>query len=217
MCGMTSRHAQICINCQLDLPILPQHCQQCARFIHGDLATKICGFCMQNPPPFERILALFPYEQPVVQLIKQLKFGAQLSHALAFSELMIRQITEHWYTSQALPDLLMPIPLHPLRLRERGFNQALEIGRLVAKHFLIPIDTESMLRVRHTRAQSDLSAPERKINIKNAFIAKRNFQDLKIAVIDDVITTSSTVREFCSVLRKNNARQIDVWCIARRG
>lgn len=130
---------------------------------------------------------------------------------------MTDAIKNHWYADQPLPDLIIPIPLHSQRLHERGFNQALEIARPIAKNLAIPIDYQGIKRIKHTLAQSGLSAKARKQNISQAFAAFRDYSGLSIAVIDDVVTTSHTMMEFCRVLKNQGAAHITVWCCARNG
>lgn len=219
LCGAHGKSAQnICAPCEQALPILPQHCPQCAQFLtfSTDEALR-CGACLHSPPPFDRTFALFPYAPPIVQLIVKLKFQGQLSHAKLFGHLMCRAIQHQWYHQQTLPDVLIPVPLHPLRLQERGFNQALEIARTIGKTLELPIDFNGIQRIKPTCAQSGLPALERKLNMAQAFALNTKVTGLHIAVIDDVITTGHTMRELAHVLKMNGARQVDVWCCARRG
>jgi len=152
-----------------------------------------------------------------MQLIVKLKFQQQLSHAKLFGVLMAQAILQDWYQGRLLPDVIIPVPLHPLRLRERGFNQAVEIARPIARMTGIPIDIHGVKRIRHTKAQSSLPATERDKNIANAFMIDSDYRGKYIAVLDDVITTGCTVRELCRRLSANGASRIDVWCCARTG
>ncbi|TAK75367.1 MAG: ComF family protein [Gammaproteobacteria bacterium] len=213
----TARSTNICFTCQQSLPILPDHCLQCAQFFSGMEKTPLCHTCHHQPPPFDRTFALFPYQSPITQLIIQLKFQHRLPIAKSFADLLIQRLQTTWYRRQKLPDLIIPMPLHPHRLRERGFNQAVEIAKPVAKKLGIPLDLHGIKRTKHTQAQSALPALERKRNITNAFTAYRDYSGLTLAVVDDVVTTGQTMAECCHVLKQHGARQIDVWCCARRG
>lgn len=208
----------ICYTCQQDLPILPQYCTRCANFLRGNQLTDslICGSCLHTSPPFDLTYALFPYQSPIIQLIIQLKFHSNLSIAQAFGELFIQKIAGIWYKNKAFPDVIIPIPLHPRRLRERGFNQVLEIAKPIAKSLRIPLDFAGTSRMKYTKAQSGLSKPEREKNMANAFMAKKSYSGLTVAVIDDVITTGQTITEFCRLLKANGTKSIHVWCCARR-
>ena len=154
LCGAAAETDNLCDACLHDLPILPHHCPQCAHFLPANAKnTPHCGHCQQQTPPFNRTLALFPDQFPIVSLITQLKFEHQLEHAALFGRLFIRQIRRHWYRENRLPDLIVPVPLHITRLRERGFNQAHEIARPVARALGIPIDLDRVTRQTMTAAQ----------------------------------------------------------------
>ncbi|MBV9575689.1 MAG: ComF family protein [Gammaproteobacteria bacterium] len=223
LCGL-SLHAQssayFCRACLQNLPILPQACRQCAQFLPAMQATPIpliCGMCLQHSPPFEATYALFPYAPPISNLIIQLKFHHQLSHANALGELLVQKIIHDWYQTKPLPDLIIPVPLHHLRLRERGFNQALEIAKPAAKALHIPIDAFGLKRSKSTAVQSHLKAKAREQNVAQAFVATRDYTSLSVCLVDDVITTGQTITACAKVLKQAGAKTIDVWCCARRG
>ena len=218
LCGMTTRRfLNICIACQKDLPILAYPCPQCAQNLPMSAKKRLkCGACLSNPPPFDCTFALFPYLAPVVKLITDLKFHHQLSHAKLLGDLMTEKIHTDWYTNGCLPEVILPIPLHAKRLKERGFNQALEIANPIAKSLSIPLDRHGVVRIKHTAAQSSLHAAERKLNMAQAFELRHDYRGKHIAVLDDVITTGHTMIEFCRLLKSHGARKIDVWCCARR-
>lgn len=176
-----------------------------------------CGVCLQHKPIYQKIYALFPYEPPIIHLIIKLKFSQKLSYAQTFGELLAERIQQDWYATQPLPDLILPMPLHPIRLRERGFNQAVEIARPVANYLDIPLDLSGITRSKLTKAQSGLKATERKENMQYAFSSTRDYQGLRVAVIDDVVTTGSTIDSLCKTLQQSGAQTIDIWTIARRG
>lgn len=215
-CGYWHTSSQpICLACVKDLPILSYSCSQCAESIstfHHD--NHLCGTCLRSPPPFDKTYALFPYRPPIIQLITRLKFQQQLSFATALATLFLSNLQE-WYKDKSLPDLIMPIPLHHKRLQQRGFNQAHEIAKPIAKALALPLDCTGIKRIKNTSAQSQLSSAKRQENIANAFVAERSYTGMAIAVMDDVVTTGYTIREFCRVLRLNGAKSIDVWCCAR--
>lgn len=213
----TGSSANLCSACKHELPILSHSCFKCARRLLGDKNTAlICGFCLKNSPPYDATYALFDYEKPIVQVIKALKFQHQLSHAKALGDLLIERILYDWYREKPLPDLIIPMPLHPQRMCERGFNQAIEIARPIAKKLRLPLDFLSIKRVKNTAPQTFLKADLRRKNMENAFEMSGNFHGKTVAVVDDVITTGSTITAFCSVLRAHGFLRIDVWCCARR-
>jgi len=114
-----------------------------------------------------------------------------------------------------LPDVLIPVPLHASRLRQRGYNQALELARPIAKQLNLSIDVHSCLREKATTEQTGLSAKLRKSNLKNAFTVNGDFRDKQVTIIDDVMTTGSTVNELSQQLINAGARQVNVWVCAR--
>jgi len=219
LCGYTTANTcLICNPCQRDLPALPHSCRQCAQFLRfTDISQLKCGACLSEAPPFDVTHALFPYESPVDSLITKLKFQQQILYAKAFAELMAKRIKTDWYRHQALPDLIIPIPLHPARLKERGFNQSLEIARHLAKSIKLPLDYQGIKRIKPTLAQSGLSAGARKRNIMQGFSVSGNYHGLNIALVDDVVTTGSTVQECSRMLKKSGAASVHIWCCARNG
>jgi ComF family protein len=115
----------------------------------------------------------------------------------------------------AKPDCIIPVPLHSRRLRERGYNQALEIARPLAKHLNIPIDVTSFRRIKATVPQAMLSYDDRANNIRGAFAINKAISYKHIVVIDDVITTGATITEFCKTLLQSGDVTIEVWALAR--
>ena len=209
-----NRYQDLCEPCKKDLPLLKNACVRCAIPLDAP-TTANCGFCQQNPPPFDTAHALYSYEPPIGNLILALKFNQSLIHARVLGELMAEKIQSRWYQTKPLPTLIIPVPLHPKRLKERGFNQALEIARPIAKILQLPIKTAITRRIKHTDAQAALPAVARQNNIKNAFIVTGDLRGQHLAVIDDVMTTGHTMTEFCKTLKRNGAGAIDVWCCAR--
>jgi ComF family protein len=217
LCGAVSRQPySLCIACQKELPILHQKCPLCAQILPQHTPDQtLCGACLKSSPPFEQLHALFSYEPPITHWIVALKFNHQLAYAQLLGDLLAQQIRRVWYKNKPLPDLILPVPLHTKRLQERGFNQATEIARPIARALNIQIDQSGLVRHKATAAQSGLSKSERKRNIADSFIAKRSYTGLSVAVIDDVVTTGHTINECCGALRKQNVKRIDIWSCAR--
>ncbi len=113
------------------------------------------------------------------------------------------------------PDCLVPVPLHPTRYRQRGFNQSLEIARFVATRQRIPLRPELCRRTRATPPQRHLNARERHRNLRGAFTATTAVRGLNVAVIDDVMTTGATVGEVAETLKRAGAGRVEVWVLAR--
>jgi ComF family protein len=216
LCRTLTREKQhLCLPCANELPTLSQTCKKCALILHHSESTQLlCGSCLTDPPPYDQVFALFPYQPPLPRLIGGLKFEEQLSHAQFFSHRMLQAIRRSWYANNRLPDCILPMPLHLLRLQERGYNQAEEVARPIACALKLPID-RSIIRSKATRPQSSLPAKERRRNIANAFTATRHYADEHIAVIDDVMTTGHTVTALAKILKQHGAQRVDIWCIAR--
>ncbi len=205
----------LCLPCWQNLPILTHSCRLCANSLPHTPSENLCGECIQKNPPFERTHALFLYQPPIPKLILDLKFHHHFANANLLGELLAKKIREEWYQTAALPTAIIPIPLHPNRLRERGFNQAVEIARPIAKRLHLPLLTREFIRHKATVPQASLQADQRKQNMLNAFSTRQFLKNQHVAVVDDVITTGNTIREFCRLLKKQGAGKISVWCCAR--
>jgi ComF family protein len=179
-----------------------------------NINADICRTCQQSPPPVDQTLAPFQYAPPSDSLMQGLKFHHRLAHAKLFSQLMT-PILKQYYQGQALPGVIIPVPLHPKRLRQRGFNQSIEIAKPLARAFHIPMNTGSCQRIISTKPQSSLDAKNRKTNVRNAFRIKKPLAQKHIAILDDVMTTTSTVGELAVILKDAGVERIDVWCCAR--
>lgn len=152
------------------------------------------------------------YAPPLDRLIQQLKFNQKLHLARLLGKLMAKDIQEQ---ALVLPDLLLPVPLHKQRMQQRGYNQAVELARILARILGLKLDIQSCTRCKSTREQTGLPAKQRKTNIKGAFHVRGDVRGKHIAVVDDVMTTGSTVRELSQVLLKQGAKCVDVWVCAR--
>jgi ComF family protein len=203
--------------------LLPQKCLLCYRSClnHYDL----CEECEQELPwlpeqfyppllLFNKSVALFHYDFPVNYMIAQLKFQHQLIYASLLGKLLSQKIATA-YRNESLPELIIPVPLHINRLRERGFNQALEIAKPISNHLQIPINFQDCLRSVNTLPQSSLTAAARKQNIKKAFIIVKEIPATHIVLIDDVITTGQTITELGHTFKNAGTQKIDIWCCAR--
>lgn len=215
LCDLQSdtEHA-ICQSCFMTLPIAKSNCQQCGLPAHAADIFTLCGACLSNPPPFDRTTALFDYAAPISTLIWKLKFRGDLSIAHLFAKYWIDFIEKHDAKS-ALPDVIIPVPLHPTRLKQRGFNQAVEIAKPIGKYFQIPVDVRSCIRIRNTQTQSSLPAHQRKHNVTNAFALSHTIDAKHVVILDDVMTTGNTTSEISYLLKKVGVEKIDVWCCAR--
>ncbi|MDF7679435.1 DNA utilization protein GntX [Enterobacteriaceae bacterium ESL0689] len=204
-------HWGICSRCSASL-IHPQPlCPQCG--LPATTSAFPCGRCIQKPPPWQRLITVNAYQPPLSRLIHRLKFTRHPELAPALARLLLLRIRH----SQGLvrPDRLISVPLWQRRQWWRGFNQSDELCRPLA-HWRHCAWHSTALRRRHaTCPQHKLSAHQRKQNLKHAFELTISVQNQHIAVVDDVVTTGSTVAEICRLLLQNGALSVQVWCLCR--
>lgn len=201
----------LCSGCWYELPRNTPCCQRCA--LPLQLEGALCGACSRTPPPFERSVIPFRYEPPFDHLLQQLKFHQRLQLAPLLGQLLAEAVAQR---SEPLPALLLPVPMHPRRVRRRGYNQALELARRVSVELGIPFSGRLCRRVRHTPAQTTLQGRERRRNLRGAFTVEGSLPR-HVAIVDDVVTTGATVQEFARSLRRAGAETIEVWACARAG
>jgi len=214
LCGAAGVEGRdLCTGCAADLPRNMTACPVCALPLPTG-QTGCCDACRSHPPLYDRAFAPFCYRPPIDFLIRRLKFNGRLSHARLLGELFALALAER---GESWPDCIIPVPLHPLRLRERGFNQALELARPVARRWRIPLLAEGLRRVRYTPPQTRLDARARQTNPLGAFMLSKPLADVRVALLDDVMTTASTVAECARVLRAGGATDIEIWVIGRAG
>lgn len=204
----------ICEACQQALQINERCCSRCGIPLTTD--AQMCGNCLKKPPLFETVYAPFLYKGGVKRLLIALKFNQKLTHARLLGNLMADSLMGHFAANQPMPDAIVPVPLHPNRQRERGFNQALELVRPLARRHKIPINPQLVMRKTATAQQTKLSAAERRKNLRGAFELKEGSRvPHHIVIFDDVVTTGATVNELAKTLKRAGAQHIDVWAIAR--
>lgn len=205
----------LCSGCEKDLPKNGFHCVICSTPFsssHNQQSALICGRCQKNPPHYTTSIIPHIYSAPLKQLISQFKFHRNLSYAPLLAQSFIESVKER---KSNLPECIIPVPLHSKRLRERGFNQALELSRIISKRLQIPLDYSLSQRDKATPFQSGLSSKQRKQNLKNAFSITKNIHYKHVAIFDDVVTTGTTVNELAKQLKQNGVEIIEVWAIAR--
>lgn len=206
LCNAAAPLRSLCGSCELELPWLPvKHCPQCAL---PTPSPNVCGACLSHPPKFDSITAAFVYEWPLAPLIQQYKYGGNLVLARLFAHALNSKISGE-------VDLVIPMPLAPLRLAERGFNQALEIARIVSSVKKIRLAAHACRRIRESAPQATLPWKERGRNIRGAFVCDMDLRGLRVAVVDDVLTTGATLNELARNLRKAGAIEIQGWVVAR--
>ena len=197
-----------CNACEKDFLRQTARCPQCAK---ENINSTLCGRCLNNPPPFSKTIVLFGYKYPAKKLIHAFKFK---KHA-ELSSLFANKLVERIELQDKLPDCLIPVPLHSRRQAERGYNQSLELAKHLGKSLKIEVNTSICKRIINTDPQSKLPIKSRKKNVKNAFSLDKDNVPNHIAIIDDVVTTGSTINEIAQLFNKAGCEQIDIWAIAR--
>jgi len=179
------------------------------------LPGALCGACQRHPPPFDRCIAPLRYAGVVPYLITGLKFRARLVQGRLLGALLAAGVAAaRDMSGETLPNCIIPVPLHPTRLRERGFNQAWEIARGPARHLGLPIDNAGCVRTRATVPQTELKAKARQRNPRGAFAVVGQVPEC-VALVDDVVTTGATVGELARVLKQAGVQRVEVWAAAR--
>ncbi len=213
LCGKPGFDSQdICQPCMIELKRNTECCYQCAeRFESSHKIPQLCGQCIRTSPAFDETHAPYCYQGPMRYLISSLKFNRQFKNARLLGYLLAQQLAQ----TVELPELIIPVPLHKTRFRERGFNQSIEIAKNLSRLINIPIDTKHLSRTRDTPHQIDLPARMRQKNIKNAFQINKSLSAKHVAILDDVMTTGSTVNEIATILKKHGIEKVDIWVCAR--
>jgi ComF family protein len=203
----------ICAECEAQIDwVRSPLCPCCGRMFESpEGGDRLCGDCQTEPPPFSRARAAALYEGPVAAAIKRFKFGRQIVHLPLLQSWLHRP---ECLELVAAADLLAPVPLHPRRLKARGFNQALLLAQAFPDK---PVGLEVLTRERYTVPQVGLKPRERRENVKGAFDVPQpaKVKGKNILLIDDLYTTGSTVRECARVLRRAGAVRVEVLTVAR--
>ena len=216
--------------------LLANYCYLCGQSIPS--SSRICAACLTHLPYlsdqpievsslgisipsgqtitdetdlFNRIYCEFSYAYPIDKIITRLKFNHELIAARILGEQLASGLR---YNHIERPDILLPVPLHNRRLRQRGFNQAHEIAKEVGIRLSIPVSSQHVIRATATHAQSDLQFDQRQSNIHGAFKLIKPFQASHVAIIDDVMTTGATSLELCRTLKAGGVERISIWCCA---
>ena len=211
LCCAEAGDATLCASCLADLPLLATPgCPICAHPNSVQTQGEICGACLRQPPAFLRCIAAYTYHFPVDKLITALKYNHQFAVIDTLTAPLIARLS-----TETLPDALIAMPLHPQRLRERGFNQSLLLARHMARRLQLPLLQTACQRVRHTSPQTTLAIEQRRLNMRNAFSCNQTVANKRIAIIDDVMTTGSSLDSLSRVLLRVGATEVQCWVSAR--
>ncbi|WP_297178646.1 ComF family protein [Thermomonas sp.] len=198
----------LCSACRDALPWQGSACARCALPLSN---AGTCGHCHQHPPPLDGVVAAFVYAFPVDGLLPRLKFHSDFAAGRVISQCLVQR-----FFDCPRPSAIVPLPLHPGRLRRRGYDQALELAKPLARALRVPLRDDLLLRTRATAAQSTLDAAARKRNLRGAFrVAEGVALPEHVTLFDDVMTTGATLHAAAAALRKAGARRVDAWVCAR--
>ena len=203
----------LCAACFGELPWNRRPCPRCAAPLPPDADDRLCGSCLKALPAWDEAKSPLTYAYPVDRLVQRFKFDGDLPVGRLLAELL----ADYLAAGGDKPDCIVPVPLHSARLKERGFNQAVELARPVGRRLKIPVRLDLCERVRPTAVQSKLDAAERKKNLRAAFAVKKSVDGLHIAILDDVVTTGTTMESITRTLKDAGAARISVWSAARAG
>jgi ComF family protein len=212
LCGAPGANGRdLCEGCARDFPRNDVCCPRCA--LPLKTPAPLCGECVEREPPFAAAWVPFRYAHPLDLLEARFKFRGDLAAGRVLAELMIERAR---IDDPAKPDCLVVVPLHAARLRQRGYNQALELARPLARAFDLRLDRRILQRSRATTAQTGLDAIRRRRNLRGAFrVAADAILPAHVALLDDVMTTGATLRECAHLLRRAGVARVDVWALAR--
>ena len=198
----------LCAACHDELPWLGAACTGCAQPLAESDAGARCGQCLRMPLPLDTISAALRYAPPIDRLLPRFKFHQDLAAGRVLAQLMAARLP-------ALPRsaVLVPVPLHPSRLRARGYDQALQLARALARLRALPC-RRLLKRVVATAPQSELDAAARRRNLRDAFSCHRA-PPAHVVLVDDVMTTGATLRAAAEALRRRGATRVDAWICAR--
>lgn len=217
LCGQSARNAEydLCIGCERDLPVNEPCCSVCAEPLHGESGDMMCGACVQRAPRFDACLAPYRYSYPLDHMIRALKYGGGVAHGRVLGDLFASRLRA--VERSELPALLLPVPLGTARFIDRGYNQAIELAAHISKRLRIPLRADVLVRTRETREQAGLDRKARRKNLRQAFALRLPLPATHVAIVDDVVTTGSTVNEIARVLKRSGAECVEVWAVARAG
>lgn len=208
LCGEAAIGVALCRPCLADLPWhASSACPVCALPTPGG---ERCGACLKHPPAFDATRAMLDFQFPVDALLRRYKYAGFLSMAELMGCLLAAQVRD-----VCRPDLVIPMPLHPSRLQQRGFNQAAEIARVVCAQAALPLELHACSRTRATPPQAGLALPARRKNMRGAFACAADLSGKRIALLDDVMTTGASLNELARCIKDAGAAHVECWVVAR--
>jgi ComF family protein len=207
LCAAPSGDEVVCASCESSLPRLQACCPRCAAPLP---VAVLCGACQRSVPRFDAAACAFEYRFPVDRLVHRFKYAGDLATG-RWLALQLAARTRH----EPRPDLLVAAPLTPARLRSRGFNQAVEIAKPIARALRVRVAIAGVVRTRDTQPQPGLRRRERRANLRGAFRCDLRLSGEHVAVIDDVMTTGATADALAAALHGAGAGHVSIWAVAR--
>lgn len=209
-CGERGQRGRdVCDACAKALPWSRIACPTCA--LPLPIPVPACGACLRRSPPLNAVHAAFVYARPLDRLLPRFKFHGDLAAGRLLGQWMVDA-----FIALPRPGAVIPVPLHRTRLRDRGYDQALELAKPIARAFALPLVRDALLRHRPTAPQSELDARARRRNVRNAFaVADRLRLPAHVVLVDDVMTTGATLHAAAKALRRAGVQRIDAWVCAR--
>lgn len=199
----------VCAACIEYIKPLGPACRCCA-YPLPDEDYKLCGQCIKKPPIFDNALVHYIFEEPLRSLLHQFKYYNGLYLTSFLGQLMLQGAQEQMLRAECL----IPVPMHPQRLKQRGFNQAAVLAKFLARQLNLPYDLSHCQKIMNTAPQASLDSEQRKKNLRDAFrVSALPYQH--VVLIDDLLTTGSTANELARAIKKTGVKRVDVWCCAR--
>ncbi|EKT57190.1 phosphoribosyltransferase family protein [Providencia burhodogranariea] len=204
----------VCSFCLKSLPLMPNCCPRCA--LPSEQQDVMCGRCLKQPPAWQRLVTVTPYQAPLRKLIHRYKFNSQSQLAFALARIFVL----HWLNGYRQmrwpkPDMIVTIPLHPNRLWQRGFDHVAFIGEYLARWLNITYSRNSLLRTRDTLTQITLKRKYRHSNLNGAFSLTTSVTGRQVAILDDVITTGATMQAAAQLLICAGVQTVEAWSVCR--
>lgn len=207
VCAAPAADRVLCATCSAALPAVASEC--CPRCAIDCPGGAVCGRCLSHPPRFDATRAVFRYAFPVSELVQAYKFQARFGVGRYFAERLLAA------AAGLQVDAVIAAPLHPHRLASRGFNQAVLLAEPVARALGAPLLRDAVRKVRRVAPQAGLTLDERQRNLRGAFAAQRRFDGMRVLVIDDVMTSGTTLDELAGALKAAGAARVEALVVAR--
>ena len=213
ICAANTLDKSVCSQCEDYLPWCDgcSKCALCALPLVGNESKQhICGMCQKHTPSYDQLNSVFWYQEPIDQLITDYKYFNCWDCARTLTELCKSSFDQHCTSS-----VIIPMPSHPMRVRQRGFNAVYELMKFFTQNQTINIDHQAVERIKNTESQTGKSKAKRRKNVTHAFQVIKPLKGQHYTIVDEVVTTGATVNELSKCLKRAGASKVSVWAIAR--